>query len=94
MPVFRQATTLCAVDADTGPRARPAAIALVWDRRDSAGEPVPRGSYRIVVDMNRERGEYSKGAATLVCAQNEITERIASAANWDDLSIQYGPTPA
>src|SRR5262249_3678098 len=38
---------------------------LVWDGFDDAHNPVPLGTYRIVVETNQEHGTYAKQAGTI-----------------------------
>lgn len=75
----------------TRPTRSPGKYRLMWDGRDTAGNPVRMGTYRVVVEVNRERGEYTKRSAMIACAEAPSAAQIDSTVNWDELSIQYGP---
>ena len=75
----------------TRPTRSPGRYQLLWDGRDTQGRPVPRGTYRIVIEVNRERGTYTKRVATIVCGDEPAGATVEPTANWESLSITYRP---
>jgi thiamine biosynthesis lipoprotein len=68
---------------------------VVWNGMDEQNKPVPKGTYRIVVETNRWRGVYAKASATIVC-ENEATSVTLpdKSVNFEGIKITYGPKPA
>jgi thiamine biosynthesis lipoprotein len=69
----------------------PGKYQLLWDGLDDGRKPVPPGSYRIVVETNQEHGTYAKQAGTIECGTNPTSLTLPGTANFDAVSVQYGP---
>jgi hypothetical protein len=52
---------------------------------------MPPGTYRIVVETNQEHGVYAKQAGSIVCGSSAVTLTLSPTANFDAVTIQYGP---
>jgi hypothetical protein len=72
----------------------PGSYRVVWNGLDDDGKPVPRGTYRVVVETNRYRGEYAKASGTIACESEPTTITLAGSVNYDTIKIQYGPRPS
>jgi hypothetical protein len=71
----------------------PGKYQLVWDGLDEEHRPTPPGPYRIVVETNQEHGVYAKQAGTITCADSPASLTLSATANFDAVTIQYGPRP-
>jgi len=75
---------------------RPGAYTLDWDGRDEAGHALPRGRYRIRIDINREngppRGHERETVATLEidCGSRATTARAADQPELTGVAARYG----
>jgi thiamine biosynthesis lipoprotein ApbE len=72
----------------------PGSYRVVWNGLDDDGKPVPRGTYRVVVETNRYRGDYAKASGTIACESEPTTITLAGSVNYDTIKIQYGPRPS
>jgi thiamine biosynthesis lipoprotein len=72
----------------------PGRYQLVWDGLDNDHKPVPPGTYRIVVETNQEHGVYAKQSGTLTCGAGQARLTLPATANFDAVTIQYGPRPS
>jgi hypothetical protein len=72
----------------------PGSYRVVWNGLDDNGKPVPRGTYRIVIETNRYRGDYAKASGTIACESEPATITLAGSVNYDTIKIQYGPRPS
>jgi thiamine biosynthesis lipoprotein len=72
----------------------PGRYQLVWDGLDNDHKPVPPGTYRIVVETNQEHGVYAKQSGTLACGGSPARLTLPATANFDAVTIQYGPRPS
>jgi hypothetical protein len=61
---------------------------------DDDGKPVPRGSYRVVIETNRYHGEYAKATGTIACESEPASITLAGSVNYDTIKIQFGPRPS
>jgi thiamine biosynthesis lipoprotein len=66
---------------------------FVWDGLDNDRKPVSPGTYRIVVETNQEHGVYAKQAGTIACVSSPAALTLPATANFDAVTIQYGPKP-
>jgi thiamine biosynthesis lipoprotein len=67
----------------------PGKYQLVWDGLDDARKPAPLGTYRIVVETNREHGVYAKQAGTIVCGDDPASLTLPATANFEAVNVQY-----
>ena len=83
------------MSVSSSPRATraPGVYEIVWDGRDTAGKPVPAGTYRIVLETAQEFGNYAKRAAPIVCGATPATGSLLKSVNFENVTIQYGPKP-
>jgi thiamine biosynthesis lipoprotein len=64
---------------------------LMWDGLDDQMAPVPSGTYRIVVETNRENGSYGKQSGLITCGGEPSEVKISGTANFEPITIEYGP---
>lgn len=64
---------------------------LIWDGMDNENRPVPRGTYRITVETNQERGTYAKQTGTIVVGDSPASITLPPTANFDEVLVTYGP---
>ena len=67
---------------------------MVWSGLGDEGKPVPRGTYRVVIETNRYSGDYAMASGTIACESEPTTITLAGSANYDTIKIQYGPRPS
>jgi FAD:protein FMN transferase len=72
----------------------PGSYRVVWNGLDDDGKPVPRGTYRIVIETNRYHGEYAKATGTIACESEPTSITLAGSVNYDTIKIQFGPRPS
>jgi len=53
--------------------------------------PVPRDSYKIVVEVSQEGGIYTKQSGVIVCGDNPSELKLSGTVNFDPVTVQYGP---
>jgi FAD:protein FMN transferase len=66
---------------------------VVWQGLDNNNKPVPPGTYRITVETNQEHGTYARQSGTIVIGDSPATITLPATANFDTVTIQYGPKP-
>lgn len=67
---------------------------VVWNGMDEQNKPVPKGTYRIVVETNRWRGEYAKASATIACENEPVSITLPDrSVNFEGIKVTYGPKP-
>lgn len=72
----------------------PGSYKVVWNGMDDQGKPVPKGSYRIVIETNRWHGDYAKASATIVCENEPAAVGLPDrSVNYESIKITYGPRP-
>ncbi len=69
----------------------PGKYRVVWDGLDDGGKPVPKGNYSILVESNREHGNYAKESATIDCGQKKASATMKDTSEFEAVSIQFGP---
>jgi thiamine biosynthesis lipoprotein len=69
----------------------PGSYRVVWNGMDDEGKPVPRGTYRVVIETNRYHGEYAKAAGTIACESEAGSITLAGSVNYGTIKIQSGP---
>jgi FAD:protein FMN transferase len=73
----------------------PGSYKVVWNGLDDQGKPVPKGSYRIVVETNRWHGDYAKTSATIACGSEPATVSLPDqSVNYGSIKLTYGPRPS
>jgi thiamine biosynthesis lipoprotein len=78
----------------TKPTRPPGRYRIAWDGLDDQGHPVPEGTYRIVVETNREHGDYAKEAGTIECGAKPGKISLKATGEFEDVPVEYGPRPA
>jgi len=72
----------------------PGSYKVVWNGLDDQGKPVPRGTYRIVVETNRWHGDYAKASAMIACESEPVTVTLPDrSVNYGTIKLTYGPKP-
>jgi FAD:protein FMN transferase len=69
----------------------PGTYTVTWDGRDNQGTPLPQGSYKVFVEINREHGHHVWESAPITCGGEATTAEIAATAESDASAIAYGP---
>jgi len=77
----------------------PGHYTLAWDGLDDAGLQVPQGTYRLRVDVNREKGppsgreQHTVASVELVCGAATITGEADDQPELREVRARYGPKP-
>ena len=64
---------------------------LVWDGFDEKHNPVPLGTYRVIVETNQEHGSYAKQESTIACGGAPATMTLSATSNFEAVPVEYGP---
>jgi thiamine biosynthesis lipoprotein ApbE len=80
-----------AVRATTRATRPPGKYNITWDGKDDAGNALPRGSYTITLEINREHGRHVKESATIDCAATPTTAALKATAESDESTVTFGP---
>lgn len=67
---------------------------VVWDGRDDSGNPLPLGTYTIVLEANREHGAYAKQRGKIVCGAETASGLIKASSEFEEGQLAYGPPSA
>jgi thiamine biosynthesis lipoprotein len=67
---------------------------VTWDGRDDSGNPLPRGTYTIVLEANREHGTYAKQSGRIICGADPAKGVIKAASEFEEGQLAYGPSSA
>ena len=74
---------------------RPGQYTLNWDGRDDARRPVPRGRYRVCVEVNREHGPHHERPTftvlVLKCEGSATRVKAPDAPELGRVFARYGP---
>jgi len=68
----------------------PGRYQLLWDGRDDAGQPLPTGKYRIVVESNREHGSYAKESGVIECGATPTKVMLKDNGEFKAVELSYG----
>ncbi len=66
---------------------------VIWDGRDDAGKPVPRGAYTLNVEASREHGGHSLVTLPLNLGAAPASVQAAAALELGVIRARYGPRP-
>ncbi len=80
-----------AVYSITRPTRPPGRYTIVWDGLDDKGAPVPESSYRIVVETNREHGDYAKESGQIDCGAKPSQTTLKETGEFEAVRVEYGP---
>lgn len=69
----------------------PGAYTVTWDGRDDAGKPVPRGTYKIMVEISREHGSHVTQSAVIDCGSDPVSADLKVTSESDAGKVAYGP---
>jgi thiamine biosynthesis lipoprotein len=69
----------------------PGTYTLAWDGRNDAGIAVPRGEYRVRVEINREHGGHVVQTAVLACLDTPVSAELRVSSESDASTVRYGP---
>jgi thiamine biosynthesis lipoprotein len=69
----------------------PGRYQLLWDGLDDAGQPLPAGKYRIVVESNREHGSYAKESGVIECGATPSKVMLKENGEFEAVELSYGP---
>jgi thiamine biosynthesis lipoprotein len=64
---------------------------IAWDGENDQGQPLPPGTYTVVLEVNREHGTYAMKQGTIECGASPARGTIPSAAEFEEAPIVYGP---
>lgn len=64
---------------------------IEWDGKDDQGQPLPPGTYTIVLETNREHGSYSLQKGTIVCGKIPEKGTIPAGTESGETQLTYGP---
>jgi thiamine biosynthesis lipoprotein len=78
----------------TKPTREPGKYRLVWNGLDERGQPVPPGTYRIIVETNREHGNYYKRNTNILCGLKPSSASLPGTPEFETVAIEYGPKGA
>jgi thiamine biosynthesis lipoprotein len=67
----------------------PGKYTLIWDGKDDHGNRVPRGEYRIYVEINREHGRHAREWAALTCEDRPDSATLHATAESDESKLEY-----
>lgn len=73
---------------------RPGEYTLTWDGKDSDGNFVPQGKYRVRLEVNREHGNHVRPSLGITCGEKSATVSFKPTAETDASNIEYGPASA
>jgi thiamine biosynthesis lipoprotein len=79
------------VSSITKPTRDPGKYRLVWNGVDDRGQPVPPGTYQIVVETNREHGSYYKRNTSILCGPKPSSASLPETPEFETVAIAYGP---
>ena len=79
------------VSSITKPTRDPGKYRLVWNGLDDRGQPVPPGTYQIIVETNREHGNYYKRSASILCGPKPSSASLPGTPEFETVAIEYGP---
>jgi thiamine biosynthesis lipoprotein len=82
------------VSSITKPTRDPGKYRLVWNGLDDRGQPVPPGTYQIIVETNREHGNYYKRNTTIFCGLKPSSASLPGTPEFETVVIEYGPKSA
>jgi FAD:protein FMN transferase len=82
------------VSSITKPTRDPGRYRLVWNGLDDRGRPVPPGTYQIVVETNREHGNYYKRNTAILCGPKPSSASLPETPEFETVAIEYGPKGA
>lgn len=71
----------------------PGKYSLVWDGLDDQGKVVPKGSYTVCVEINRENGHHAQESVELPCRDEQKSADLSATAESEGSTIAYGPKP-
>ena len=75
----------------TKPTRDPGRYRLVWNGLDDRGRPVPPGTYQIIVETNREHGNYYKRSTSILCGPKPSSASLPGTPEIETVAIEYGP---
>jgi thiamine biosynthesis lipoprotein ApbE len=79
------------VSSITKPTRDPGKYHLVWNGLDDRGQPVPPGTYQIIVETNREHGNYYKRNTSILCGLKPSSASLSGTPEFETVAIEYGP---
>jgi thiamine biosynthesis lipoprotein len=80
-----------AVSSITRPTRDPGKYRLVWNGLDDRGQPVPPGTYQIVLETNREHGSHYQRSASILCGPKPSSASLPETPEFETVAIGYGP---
>jgi hypothetical protein len=75
----------------TKPTRDPGKYSLVWNGLDDRGQPVPPGTYQIILETNREHGSYYKRNTSILCGPKPSSASLPETPEFETVAIAYGP---
>ncbi len=75
----------------TKPTRSPGRYRILWDGLDDHGHPAPSGSYRIIVETNREHGDYAKENGVIDCGGKPARITLKGTGEFEEIVVEYGP---
>jgi hypothetical protein len=75
----------------TRPTPAPGRYVLRWDGLGERKEPMPQGTYKIIVETSREHSYYEKEFTEIVCEGAPTTATIKGTPEFEPVPVTYGP---
>jgi thiamine biosynthesis lipoprotein ApbE len=68
----------------------PGQYEVVWDGKDDKGNPVPRGTYTVRVEVHREHGKHLRQSGKIACGAGPAKVTLTKNAETGDTVVEYG----
>jgi hypothetical protein len=77
------------VKAVTRATRTPGKYEIVWDGKDDKGQPLPRGTYTVKVEVHREHGKHLTQTGKIECAAVPATAKLEKNAETEETVVEY-----
>ncbi|MFO0876149.1 MAG: DUF2271 domain-containing protein [Gemmataceae bacterium] len=67
----------------------PGSYRIVWDGKDDAGKPLPRGTYTVKVEVHREHGKHLFQTGKIVCEDEDARITLEKNAEMGETVVEY-----
>jgi hypothetical protein len=64
---------------------------ITWDGKDDKGTALPKGTYTLVVEINREHGRHVGEKIKVACQDKKVSTVMKATAESEESAVEYGP---